>query len=213
VRVAEGQTKRNEPIRLSGRRAADDALLSLELRSVSAGDGDARVRFALPYDSSLFAPPTRVAISSPVLLMPAPSTLPETADEIVPLLLPGTAVTDGRRVGLYWETYGLGETDSVETTLHVERLYARGVFERIGVLFGGGRSDLAGTQIRWWTPRPGAVILSTSGEPAGFGRSLAIELRDLRPGQYGITVSVRAADGRSASAYRLFTLGSTAPER
>ena len=211
VRVAEGQTTRNEPIRMSGRRAADAALLSLELCSVSAGDGDARVRFALPYDSSLFAPPARVAISSPVLLMTTSRTLPETAEEIVPLLLPGTVVTEDKSVGLYWETYGLQETDSVETTLQVERLDARGVFERIGVLFSGGRSDLAGTQIRWWTPRPGASIPSAQGDPASFGRSLAINLSDLRPGQYAITVSVRAADGRSASAYRLFTLGSTAP--
>ncbi len=200
----------SDVLRFAGTTSRDSTVLSIELRAAPAKVGDARARFGLGVDAALWPAEARtLGVSAPALLqLPVSGDLPQTAPDIAPLLRSGTTLRDVTHIGLYWETYGAEAIESVETELHVERLSTRGIFERITVALGGSERPMEGTRIRWREADAGTRLDDTGSGNNVYGRALAVNIDALQPGDYAVTVTLRAADGRQGSAYRLFRVAS-----
>lgn len=206
--IAAGEHAAGDRIVLHGKVPFDSTLLSLEVRGLRGFRQDARARFAVVAEPALSALPQRgLALSTPALLFVVPSsrTTRVNSEVATTLLLASTTLSRGTPVGLYWETYGLADSDSVSTELHVERLDSPGVFERIRVAFGVASDDASGVRIRWNDVRPGEPAGNGAG-PLAHGRYLELAMNELLPGDYALTVTVRVVDGRTVSNYRLFTI-------
>lgn len=195
-----------QPVVLAGALAFDSSVVSLELRVDALRGIDARLRLGLAAEPPLATLAAgQVAMAQPALLAPlASSSL--SLDSIEARLLPSTTLRAQSVVGLYFESYGLAAGDSVQYTLHVERLNRPGVFERISVALGGGRGDASGTRIQWTDTGPGELLFASTQAPSVHGRYLTLSTAGLRPGDYALTVSMQSTRGQKASRSRLFQI-------
>jgi hypothetical protein len=153
------------------------ALLSLEVRADSVKRAG-RARFGLP-----LAPPPATGIHlSDILLLTRGDSLPSSLEEATPLARGTYRVKPGERLGLFWEVYGLAsQNDTLALGVSIARTnqpgFARRAAERIGLASRG-----TPVKVGWKEESGGRTIL---------GRSLAVTLPDLSPGEYSLQVSVQ----------------------
>lgn len=192
----------DEVLILSGRVPTDSAVLSFELTGLGALRRDARTRFAiavLPPLKTLNA--RELALSTPVLLRAGEPRAVQ-ADTAVAHMLPSTTIGTDRRIGVFWESYGFADDDTVDIEVRVERLDRPGRFERITASVGLGEREVSGTTIRWREPQPGVRQAGPINVPAIHSRSMTLNLTGLRPGAFALVVTLRTRDGRTASSLR-----------
>ena len=197
-----------DPVRVGGTLPFDSLVLSVEQRGQFGLPSDARVRFALVREPSLSELAGNVALSSPALLDPeqARANPPLSELDALALMLPSTNLANPNAVGLYWESYGFADRDTVEVELDVQRLDSPGVFERIAIVLGADR-ELAGTRVKWTDVRPGIQVSSSATTPKIHSRYLTLSTAGLKNGEYSVIVTVRKTDRtRSASAFRMFSI-------
>jgi len=146
------------------------AVLSLELY-----DPDSRTaaRARVPLEPSAGG----VGLSGILLFEPADS-LPADLPEALARLHTG-AVPAGRRIGVYWEVYGLTPGEDVPTAVTVtpER---RGLLTRIAAALGLA-SKSGAVRLEWHGPAPAAEAVS---------RALVVDLGGLGAGRYRVDVTV-----------------------
>ncbi|MBL0938037.1 MAG: hypothetical protein IBJ03_04025 [Gemmatimonadaceae bacterium] len=192
---------------VAGTLLLDSAIVSLELRGHGALRVDARVRFGLTAEPPITAlAPGQVAMAQPALLMPGAPLGLFSLDSIEARLLPSTTLRAGSVVGLYIESYGFVASDSVQYTVHVERLNRPGVFERISLALGGERGDASGVRIRWTDARPGEAMHPSGDAQSIHGRYLTLSTANLPAGDYALTVTMQANQGPEVSRNRLFRI-------
>ena len=148
----------------------------------------ARARLAVAISST--------ADVSDLLLLADPLARPESLDEAVRLARGSSAVRACERLGVYWEVYGVAETDSL--TLQVALVPGRAAWgrrqlEAIGVV-GAARP----VRVRWQEETEGGEIV---------GRVLAVALPcSLRPGDYTLEVTLEGAGVTRRAASRRLTV-------
>lgn len=205
--LANQNSTTDRPMRLAGVLPFDSTLLSVELRGRDDLRIDARVRFAVASDGPLDSlRPGDVALSTPALIEASSVVEGITLDDVEARLLPSTTLRDAPAVGVYWESYGFSDGDSVETELHVERLDQPGIVERISVALGRNGGEMSGTRVRWKEPGPGQRVSENGARAAIHSHYLSLSTANLRPGDYALTITVRSARGQLASRYRLFSI-------
>jgi len=130
---------------------------------------------------------------SDLLLFEWQEGLPEQLDAVAPHMLGSTRITGNEAIGLFWEVYGLGESNGIEVSLTVRREDA-GILRRLGQAL---RLVAArdGPSVRWE---------EEEGVEEVVGRTLRLDLSGLDPGDYVLEIEVRAQDGREAVASRDF---------
>jgi hypothetical protein len=205
--VAERIVAGDSTVTLSGLIPADSTVLSLELTGHGVLRSDARVRFAALTPTTLRTmSPGDVALSAPALFQArSDGERIGSAESAVRQLLPSTTLRSGRRIGLFWESYGFSDRDEVDITVQVHRLDSPGRFERIAASLGLREPESTGTEIRWREPHPG-TLRPFSGTVPIHGRSVMLNLAGLRAGDYVVAVSMRTNNGRSASSVRHFQI-------
>jgi hypothetical protein len=106
--------------------------------------------------------------------------------------LGSTRITGDEAIGLFWEVYGLGESNGIDVSLTVRREDA-GILRRLGQAL---RLVAArdGPSVRW----------EEEGIDEIAGRTLRLDLSGLDPGDYVLEIEVRTPDGREAGASRSF---------
>lgn len=166
-------------------------LVSVEIIDTATG-GLARHRAGLADIST-----GRLALSD--LLLHSPSDdLAQTPSfrELVRLALQGVAVSVSR-VGIYWETYGVRPGgEALDVTLTLERTstpWIRRAATRIGLA-----RRATPLQIRW-RESPGP-------EHGGAPRSVTVNVGDLAPGEYRVSLSAHGDDGAAATSTRTIVL-------
>ncbi|HET6762532.1 MAG TPA: hypothetical protein VFH27_02645 [Longimicrobiaceae bacterium] len=162
-------------------------LFSLEARADSAGRVG-RSRYGLP----LAPAPAGLHLSDVLLLTPTES-LPATLDAAAPLARGTTRLRARERVGLFWEVYGLAaRPDTLSVAVSITPVgrpgFARRAAERLGLATPG-----APVTMGWREEANGQTVL---------GRSLAVALPALRPGEYQLQVAVTTGSGASATTTR-----------
>ena len=167
---------------LSGTDAAERALRALEPvgaearwagveRRCPGRPGAARARRPLPVGSPWL---------SDVLLFEPGQTLPGTLDAALVAVRGSNRVQPGEALGVFWEWYGPPEPASVTIELTREdRSFLRKALEWTGLA--ARRGERAG--VRWTDP----------GAEEGHGRAVRVELPDLAPGRYRLTLQVQSA--------------------
>lgn len=138
--------------------------------------------------------PRAVSVSD-VLLFDPPDSLPATLSDALAFAYGSARVPPGRRLGLFWEIYGLdsaGEAVTTELTLTPER---GGWLERAARSV-GLRARRRAVRLEW----------EAAFEPRGnvVSRALAFDLSGIRPGRYRIDLTVIPAGAEPVTATREF---------
>lgn len=133
---------------------------------------------------------------SDLLLLAHPDARPTELMEAARIARASTEVRAGERLAVFWEMYGVPETDSLQLRLGLVAPRAGWVRRRLQAV------GLAGA------PRPVRVRVGegTAGGEA-VGRSLGVALpRDLRPGEYTLEVTAQAPGYPAATSRRALTV-------
>jgi hypothetical protein len=208
-RLAERKTGAQDRLTFLSALPAGPSLVSVEVPSLNDGDRGARSRFGVTPPPPLSAMTAGgVAMSDPVILVvPAGiSALPNLADSAVALMNGSTLLTAGTTaIGVYWETYGIAASDTVEITVGVQRLGA-GVLERITSVIGALSSANSLVSASWTEPQPGQRVRYVPGSVPIQMRSVVLNISALPIGTYtlGISVQKRGVDNLGTS--REFTI-------
>jgi hypothetical protein len=171
------------------RATAPCAPLLVSLEAVAPGERHAaRARYGVQ-----FAPRVewRPAISD-LLLFAAGDSLPADLDAVLPHALGSTRVPATRKLGVFWELYGVDPADgAVDVSLTMTRRgegWLRRAAESLGLAASPQDVRLE------WREVPGAPRLAP--------RALAVDVSGLAPGRYVIEVSVTATGGQTVTARR-----------
>jgi hypothetical protein len=111
-----------------------------------------------------------------------------------------------RRIGLYWETYGLVPSDSVEIAVEVQPDLSVGTLRRIGMALRIASDPTRSLTIRWTEPSLQRRPSQLPGARPVLLREIALNLEPLAPGPYLLRVSVRKPGGATLSSGRRLVL-------
>ena len=185
-------------ITLSGFIASRRALLAVELQSNAPRAMMLRTRYAIdppePLDSLRSG---TLAMSDPVFFAPSTTdALPASVDSMLPSMLGTTTITRGERVGVFWETYGVTETDSVTFSITASATSARSFMRRLASALKLSREGVTNVGMSWVDPRTRDRWQEFRRAVAILPRSLVLDLGSLPKGAYAIEVQV-AVNGRA----------------
>jgi len=171
------------PLRVSEPKPAGGAtLVGIETRCVD-GTGAARVRARLPENGKLL---------SDILLLDPVSELPGTLDAALGSARPRSTARSGESLAVYWEWYGPAEGGgALAVTLSLtreEKSFVRKALEWSGLA--GQPEEEVG--IRWSEPGGDGVL----------ARSVELQLPELAPGRYRLTLQVHSAGAGTVSSPR-----------
>jgi len=170
----------------------EPTLASVELRA-DDGSRAARTRFAVHPPGT-----TGVTVSDLLFYDPVGKT-PTSLGEALPRAMPVHRREPGTKLGLYWETYGLGsQGDSAQVEVSVKKL-GGGLFK---ALFGGkGKTP---TSLRW--------IERAQPHDDMAPRGVTLDLAGLSPGHYRIEVRVSHAGSADATTARELEIRARDPD-
>ena len=206
--IARRENPADSTLRLKGHVRAAPFILSVEIAPRVAHEPWHRLRRGV-------RPPTplrqmradEIAVSEPIIIDGSTSSdEPVTADDAVRRMLGGETVRRDRAVGVYWETYGFGSSDTLDITVQLVRDDEPGSARRIGAALGLADSRRDSVSIRWRTPdaRYGSTVIVAA--RSTIARSVTLDLRALPRGAYIVRTTVRHADGRGAANFRRITV-------
>lgn len=184
------------------------AIVGLEVRAQPVMATVARIRFGIDPPPALSAMHRgEIAISPPVLVRPARSGGMPDSDPATALssMLGTTRLSDMQRVGVYWETYGIRDGDSVDVAVTIERRAEPSALRRLGTALHVADHVGGSVTVRWHEPQPGFVATTLGGLVPIQGRNVSIDLSQLAPDKYSVTVTV-TRKGQTASATRDFEI-------
>ncbi|HKG94195.1 MAG TPA: hypothetical protein VKA84_19950 [Gemmatimonadaceae bacterium] len=172
---------------LQARVSPGPQLMSLEVRAADTARV-ARTRYAIrPSDAS--------AVISDILLFEPTPLPPPSLEEALPAMRGSNQLHAGEQVGLLWEVYGMRGAVDVSVTLTRTSAHAgRRVAEMLRL-----RGKPSAIRLRW------EDALSPNHDRRSTG-SVMIDVGDRPPGTYELELSVRTADGRTATTSRTVRL-------
>ena len=127
---------------------------------------------------------------SDVLLFVPVEELPDSAEAALAVSVRGYEVPRGGRVGLFWETYGEPDRDSVDVEVTVVR--------------GPGRRRAHPALGRTECAPPGKVSVAVRWHDAAApegprGRAVTVDLAALKPGRYVVAIAMKGAGGSACT--------------
>ncbi len=169
-------------------------LVSLELFGHHPRGVVARDRFGIEPPPALATMAAGdVAISMPVLIRPldADEVLPNDPDVVLSRMFGSAVLHDPKRIGLYWETYGIKNGDTVDVGIRLERREdAPGTIRRIGFMLGIGQRTDGGISVGWREPDPGRIVATIPGRIPVQGRSVSLDVSGVAAGDYSLIVTI-----------------------
>jgi hypothetical protein len=185
--------------------AARAQVVSAELAPADGAPGLAvRVRRAVHPPAPLSVLKVgEVAISDPLFFRPGDATdPPANAAEAVGKMF-GSLAFNEKRVGLFWEMYGVAPGDTVDIAIRVANIDKPGLLRRIGSTIGIAGAEGAEMTIRWREPRPNrAETVMWAGDVPVQSRGVVLDVSRLRPGRYTVEVTVAKLAGEPATTRR-----------
>ena len=185
------------------------ALAGVEINVERGQKLAARSRFGI------VAPPTlremrrgEVAISEPILFDAAAVEELGVSEmgNIVDAMYPSTVLEGAKQVGVYWESYGFRQGDTVEVSVQIERVNQLSKVRRIGMAFRVSTDPNFTVTARWTEPQPGRSSQSIPGTIPILARHITQNVSQLPEGTYRLRVSMQRKRGELVSADRLFQL-------
>jgi hypothetical protein len=118
--------------------------------------------------------------------------MPNEIEEVLRMMAPSHVVSETKKIGVYWETYGFEAADSVELAVWIERYTPLGIGRRFGVVLGVSTDLNTPIAITWKEPQPGyRSNVFREGRVTVIGRSVGVDLSALPAGDYRLEVAIR----------------------
>ena len=144
-----------------------------------------------------------VAISDPLFFRPGDAQdPPANAAEAVAKMF-GSLAFNEKRVGLFWETYGIAPGDTADISIRFANIDKPGLLKRLGSRIGVGEASGGELTIEWREPRLNqkeAVIWA--GDVAIQPRGVVLDVSRLRPGRYTVEITVTKLGGAPVTTRR-----------
>jgi hypothetical protein len=140
------------------------------------------------------------------------SSLPDSAlrtprDELLQHMLPCRCLRERKRqLVLYWEVYGVRPADSATMSIAIASEREAGLLRRLGVMTGVASDPRRSVAMSWQDGEPIGGLANLQGPVPVQVRTLQMDFSSLEPGSYVVDVTVRLADGRTASRRTSVTL-------
>lgn len=144
-----------------------------------------------------------IAVSEPVFVDASIAAEPLTVNGALRRMLGTTTLTNPHSVGVYWETYGLEPTDSVDVAVAITKRVT-GVLGRLGAAVGLAHQSTV--SVRWREPQPARAGTSIPARIPMQARAIPVDLSQLSPGDYTVTVSMTRAGRGTATGAREFAI-------
>jgi len=90
---------------------------------------------------------------------------------------------------VYWETYGYAAGDSIDVALIITRTEKLSAFRRIGMKLRLAHDINGSVALRWSEPQLGRDSWMIPGKVPIQARAVGLDLAELEPGNYTVTVS------------------------
>lgn len=195
---------------LQGDISAVPTIIGIEALGTGTKRVDARARFGIIPPATLQAMRAGdIAISDPVLLDAQDGALNVDAptDALLEEIL-NTVHLDlrHRRVGVYWETYGINATDTVTVSVTVATDQQLSAMRRLGMALNVAENPNSAVVQRWVEPDVNHAIRVQPGRVPVASRALLLNLGLLQVGAYVLEVSVERRDGKVATGRRRITI-------
>lgn len=203
---------------LSGRIAPISGVLSFELQGTMQGNTQSSTSDHTPdrvlgrVRRGYRAPGTlddlgsdSIALSDPVLFRADGPDLPRDVDAMLPHMLPGVSVARDR-IGLFWETYGVPASDSVQFTIAVTPRQRPGFLRRAVAALKLMAAPYNGVAVGWQDPAASPNATGGQAQRRGtpiLSRAMYFDLSKLSPGEYVLEISATDAKQRTALASRV----------
>ena len=185
-------------------------VIAVEALGVGGRQVDARARFGVTPPPTLNAMAVgELAVSQPVLL--------DAQDGKLDIDVPTEALLDqmlntthldsrNRRIGVYWETYGIAPGDTVAVSVRVATDQQLSGMRKLGMAL-----NIAGNPNRevvqsWIEPDPSKSTRTTAGRVPVTSRAILLNLSLLQADTYVLEVSVERKDGTVATGRRRITV-------
>jgi len=182
------------------------AIVSIEAQGIGSSQVDARTRFGVTPPPTLSAMAVGdIAISDPVLLNVAEVDIDaRPASEALLDRMLGTVTlgTANRRVGVYWETYGIAANDTVMISVRVATDQELSAMRRLGMALNVAENPNRAIVQRWTEPDARRATGTTPGRVSIQSRAIVLNLALLQPDSYMVEVSVERKDGRVVTGRR-----------
>ena len=170
---------------LTARLPAGPAVVGTEVLA-PRGETSVRTRFGVTPPATLSAlKPGEAAISDPVLI--ATTEGANGAEGALDQML-GSTVVHGKKVGLYWETYGYGPGDSVDVAFIITRTEKLSVFRKLGMKLRLAHDINGSVAVRWTEPQAGHDSWTIPSKVPIQARVVTLDLSQLEPGHYSVQV-------------------------
>lgn len=170
---------------LTARIPAGPAIVGTEVLA-PRGETSVRTRFGITPPATLAALKAGdAAISDPVLIATAENATG--AEGALDQML-GSAVVRGKKVGLYWETYGYGPGDSVDVAFIITRTEKLSVFRKLGMKLRVAHDINGSVAVRWSEPQAGHDAWTIPSKVPIQARVVTLDLSQLEPGHYSVQV-------------------------
>lgn len=194
------------PIRPGGTAAlrglvdARPRIMAIESQGPTSESPDARTRFAVtpppPLDSMK---PGEIAVSDPALLVVDDTSLPPPSEDLLDRMLGTVRVaTKSRRIGVYWETYGLSATDTVTVYVRIVADAPLSALRRLGMGLNVAANPNREIVQKWTEPDAERGTRTLDGPVPVQMRTITLNLSQLQPGPYQLEVGLERKDGMSA---------------
>ncbi len=192
--LAQRIVRAGSTIVLQGTMASMPALVAVEAQGVGPLRIDARTRFGITPPPPLSAMSAAdVAISDVALVDVGTGRFDENtpADTLLDHLH-GSVRFDSttRRIGVYWETYGIAVGDTVAIALRVARDDDASLARKLGVALNVASDPNRPLEIRWNEPDPQHATRTLVGPVPVQQRFLVLNLGQLAAGPYALEISI-----------------------
>jgi len=181
-------------------------IVAVEAMGIGTTRVDARMRYGIMPPPPLNAMgPREIAISDPAMIDVQNDTVNmDLPDESLLDHLLGTTILGARqrRIGLYWETYGVSATDTVSVTVSMASDQDISSLRRLGMALNLASDPTRSLQVRWTEPTSIRNTRTLTGPVPVQLRSLVLNLSQLAPGPYMLTVSIEKPGSGIASSRR-----------
>lgn len=202
----------NTPVvRLRGRISNARTLFAMEISDSMPLGLDARTRIGIAPPMTLRAmKPDEIALSDPIVLQAPPDGASplEPGEELLNRMLGSTTISLAvhSRVGVFFESYGVREGDTVSVSVTLRRTESLSVLRRLGTLFNVAGDPNGSVTITWQEPNPAHVTRTVGGTVAIQSRAISLGISALTPGPYELVTGIKRGAQAEVTSRRALTI-------
>lgn len=189
--LASQQIVPTETLAMEGRISSAPTLFALEISDPKRDGIDARTRRGLVPPPTLTATqPGEVALSDLAILRmtPGDSDLVSPGVALLNRMIGSTTISLAAlsRIGVYWESYGIRESDTVSVSVQLARREQLSTLRRLGMALNVAGSPNSSVKITWREPDRAHARGIINGTVPTQVRTVLMDISNLQPGPYDL---------------------------